>query len=143
MDSVSPGSRIGCKTFYGEVMDIFRCFSSPEEVLGVDFSWTSGNSVFNWPMYNTDGWVKNSEIKKVDAFSRPRTSVNASNMIATAVYHPKLSGITGTISNAAFHESSVYTRDYDDANPVYPLYLDYNNGWEKKQSILTDEQKHL
>lgn len=144
MGSIDPDSKIGCKTFIGETMDNPAVFIPQKRYYAwQDFSWIDKNSTFHWSLSNANGWIKNSEVAKVDWYTRVRTVINAKNIPTTLVYHPKMEAITGSISNSKYYESSVLTCDYNDINPEYPLYLDYNNGWEKKQSVITDEENHF
>ena len=98
----------------------------------VDFANTASQFRYNDINYNLlHNWQCFGSAARYDQFGKVVETVNPNGISNTTIIGTKYSLPIGSIANASFYETGVYTCDYDQNQNNY---LDYSNGWEKYTS---------
>jgi hypothetical protein len=88
------------------------------------------------PAFSNSFWQLTGTLQKYDVFSNILQSKKPLSCVQTIVYRNDCGKPIGSIANADFYESGVFTCDYslDEAGSPFP-YFDKANGWERDNSI--------
>jgi hypothetical protein len=87
-------------------------------------------SISDYSTGNSD-WVCTGTIDRYNTGGQPEQTTNAAGVHGTRVFRNDVVLPVGSISNASFGESGIFTGDYDAGGAADPAYFDYENGWQK------------
>ena len=103
--------------------DKTSAIAGAEPTTSIDFA-----NFIHTPNASNPNWQLTGTIDKYSAASDVLQTTNALGISSTVVYSSANNLPIGSIANATFYESGVFTCDYDQNQNNY---LDYSNGWEK------------